>query len=302
NSVNPLTGETFVQDGNDSWDAFTPRAGITYRFDQGIAYFTYSEGFRSGGFNGRSTDAFSLGPYEPEEVKSYEFGFKTQWADNRIQLNATGFITDYQDKQEDVVFSDPVAVTVTVVQNAASASINGAEFEFVAIPVDGLTLSGSVGYLDASYDDWTVPGLDNNPVDKSDFLLRRAPEWTFALNGLYEYQLANGDFLVFTANYSWRDDYSIVANSVNTQPGQPGFNPSYGLLDLSVNYETERWRVSAFGKNVTGADYFLHTLDVGANYNAVSATDPTPVYLPGLWTFGTINAPATWGLEFDVKF
>ena len=62
------------------------------------------------------------------------------------------------------------------------------------------------------------------------------------------------------------------------------------------------WRVSLFGKNLTEEDYFLHVLDVGANVVATSATNETPVYVPGLWTFGTINNDAIWGLEVDYKF
>lgn len=300
--VDPLSGATVAQDGKESWTSFTPRVGVTYNFEQGMVYASYSEGFRSGGFNGRSTAANNLGPYEPEEVETIELGFKTQWLDNRLQVNGTIFTTDYQDKQEDVVFPDPVAVTVTLVQNAASASIDGAELEVVAVPADGFTLSASVGLLDSEYDDYLIRDIAGNALDQSDFDLRRAPELTFSLNGLYERQLSNGNFLVFSANYMWRDDYWVIARTNNSQPGRPGFNSSFGLLDVSISYETPSWRVSLFGKNLTDEDYFLHVLDVSANEVAASATDPTPVYVPGLWTFGTINAPRTWGLEVDFKF
>lgn len=302
NIIDPATGQPRAQTGEESWDAFNPRVSLTYQFEQGIAFVSYSEGFRSGGFNGRSTSAETLGPYEPEEVETIEIGAKTQWLDNRLQLNATFFTTDYADKQEDVVFPDPMGVTLTIVQNAAEASIDGFEAEVVAIPTDGLTLSGSIGILDASFDEWLIRDLNGNLLDQSDFELRRAPDLTFGLNALYEHELSNGNFIVFSGNYSWRDDYWVTARTNNTQPGRPGFNESYGLLDMSISYETENWRVSLFGKNLTDDDYFLHVLDVSANEFATSATDPTPVFVPGLWTFGTINAPRRWGVEFDYKF
>ncbi len=308
NGTNPITGAQVPRTGVESWDAVTPRVALTYRFNQGIVYGAYTEGFRSGGFNGRAATAFSLGPYDPEDVQTFEIGAKTQWADDRVQLNATFFTTDYEDKQEDVVFPDPVAITETVVQNASGASIDGVELELIAVPTEGLTLTASAGFLDAGYDNYLIPDpFQSTPtnfvfIDQSGFDLRRAPERTFALNGLYERPLANGAFLVFSANYLWRDDYWIIARTNNTQPGTPGFNPSYGLLDASISYETERWRLSLFGKNLTEDDYFLHTLDVAANVLAASPTDSSPVYLPGLWTFGTINAPRTWGVEVDFKF
>lgn len=298
--VDPVTGAVVAQDGNEKWNKFTPRVALTYAFEgesaNGIVFASYSEGFRSGGFNGRSTDGFSLGPYDPEKVESYELGFKTQWLDNRLRFNLTGFMTDYNNKQEDVVFPDPQQVTVTVVENAASASIDGIEAELTVVPTEGLTIGANLGYLDASYGDYTVPGIDGSPIDKSGFALRRAPKWTMAINALYEHALDNGDFLVFTANYAWKDDYFIIANTV--QPGtdpNPGLVKSYGLLDASINYESDKWRVSLFGKNLTNEDYFMHVLDVGTNYGAGGP-------ISGLWTFGTINPPRTWGLELGLNF
>ena len=306
--TDPITGVQVPRTGRQSWTEVTPRVALSYRFDQAMVYASYTEGFRSGGFNGRSTTAFTLGPYEPESVESFELGARSQWLDNRLQINATAFFTDYQEKQEDVVFPDPVAVTQTIVQNAADATINGLELELVAIPADGLTLTASYGYMDASYDAWNVADpFDSTAtniinVDQSSFELRRAPDNTLSLGVLYEHTLANNNFLVFKADYLRRDDYWVIARTNNTQPGSPGRNDAYGILDASISYETENWRLSLFGKNLTNDDYFLHALDVGANVVATSATDSTPVYVPGLWTFGTINADRTWGIELDHKF
>ena len=60
-------------------------------------------------------------------------------------------------------------------------------------------------------------------------------------------------------------------------------------------------KISVFGKNITNTDYFQHVLDVGTSFGA-TPTDSTPVAQPGLWTFGTINAPATYGVELQLKF
>ncbi|MFZ8983936.1 MAG: TonB-dependent receptor domain-containing protein, partial [Steroidobacteraceae bacterium] len=174
---------------------------------------------------------------------------------------------------------------------------------------DGLTLNASQGLLDAKYDRWIVPGFCNNTtvpcpngfVDKSSLDLRRAPEVTMQFGATYEMALGNG-YLVLNSTYNWRDDYWVIGNSSNTQPGNPGFNPSYGILDASVSYETDHWRVSLYGKNLADEHYWLHVLDVGGAYVPASVGDTTPRYLPGLWTFGTISPPRTFGLEVDFKF
>jgi iron complex outermembrane receptor protein len=269
--------------------------------DAKLAYLTYSEGFRSGGFNGRAADAGTLGPYQPESVESFELGFKSQWLDNRFRMNLTAFSTDYLDKQEDVVFPDPALGTVTLVQNAASATIRGAEIELLAIPTDGLTLGLNVGLLDAKYDEWLVPGLTGGIVDKSGFELRRAPEFTAAFNVQYEQALGNDSFLVYGLNYSYKDDYYIIANTVQRpQALDSGLVDGFGLLDASISYETDAWSVSLWAKNLTDEAYFTHVLDAGTNYAAGPNNSAVPV--AGLWTFGTINPPRTYGVEFRFNF
>jgi iron complex outermembrane receptor protein len=282
---------------------------LSYALDFGLAYVTYSQGFRSGGFNGRAGDADDVGPYRPEDVESWEVGFKADLMDERLRLNVAAFMIDYMDKQEDVVFPGGPNGTVTIVENASSASINGFEVEATAIVAEGFTLSLSLGLLDASYDEWLVPDTFNpgRVIDKSNFELRRAPEVTASIRALYEYELARGDFLVFSANYSWRDDYHLNANTVtynDVTPGmqQFGMNESFGTLDLSINYEAEQWVLSLFGKNVLDERYYQNVFDVGTNYTTNSATDRTPVPIPGLWTFGSLNQPATWGAEVRYKF
>lgn len=300
--VDPVTGQTRTADGEATFSKFTPRVNLTYKFDDSkLIYATYSKGYRSGGFNGRASGPVTLGPYDPEEVETIEVGTKTQWLDNRLRFNAAAFTTDYTDKQEDVVFPDPIAVTVTLVQNASAATIRGAELELLGIPTEGLTLGLNVGILDASYDNWRVPGIAGGIVDKSGFKLRRAPDLTAALNVRYEQPLANGAFLVYGLNYSWKDDYYIIANTVQRpQARDSGLVEAYGLLDASISYEAENWSLSLWGKNLTEEDYFLHVLDVGTNYAA--GPNNTPVPVAGLWTFGTISPPRTYGVEFRFKF
>ena len=199
--------------GSQSWSDFTPKVGLTYNISNGILYASYTEGFRSGGYNGRASAPQNAGPYEPENVESIEFGFKTSWLDNSLQFNGTFFTTDYEQKQEDVVLPDPVAVTLTLVQNAAGASMEGAEFELVWMPTAGLTLNAALGYLDASYDEYTVLGPALNTVDKSDFDLRRAPELNYSVGANWEFQVGQDAFLIANVNYRWLDNYQIQSNS-----------------------------------------------------------------------------------------
>jgi len=296
-------------DGTASWTRFTPRIGLSWQRDDLLLYGNYSEGFRSGGFNGRGASPASFGPYEPETVSNWEFGIKSEWLDNSLQINLAAFFMKYRDKQEDVVFPDPIAGTVTIVQNAASATINGFEAEVKAVPTAGLTVGFNFGYLDARYDGWDDLGtiLDGpsagqlGPIDKSGFLLRRAPRFSGEVNLAYEHDLGEGRSLLFNADYNFKSRYSIVANTVTINDPNPGIVPDYGLLNGSIGFKTERFRISAFGRNITNENYFMHVLDVGTTFGRTAAsTAPIPTF--GLWTFGTINPPATYGIEVQFRF
>ncbi len=300
--------------GRETWKKFTPKIGLSYDFGDALIYGSYSEGFRSGGFNGRGNNILTLGPYNPETVENWEVGFKSEWLDNRLIVNGAIFHTKYKDKQEDVVFPDPRGATVTIVQNAAAATLTGFELETRIMPTDGLTFGLAIGHLNASYDEW----LDQAPllsgpdagqlavIDKSDFELRRAPSWTAQADVNYEYVLGNGDSLIFGADYSLKDDYYVVANTVNTHTNlvggiNPGLIDSFGLLNGSVSYKSENFKLSIFGRNLTGADYFQHVLDVGTTFGVnPGSTEPVPTF--ALWSFGTINAPTTYGAELTFEF
>ncbi len=296
-------------DGTQSWTKFTPRVGLSYQMEDLLLFASYAEGFRSGGFNGRGSSPASFGPYDPEGVANWEFGMKSEWLDNRLQINLSAFFMKYSDKQEDVVFPDPIAGTVTIVQNAANATINGFEAEVRAMPVDGLTLGFNFGYLDAKYDAWADIGpiLDGpnagtlGPIDKSGFDLRRAPQFTGEVNLAYEHDLGREMALLFNVDYNFKSSYTIVANTVSINDPNPGIVPDIGLLNGAVTFKTERFKISAFGRNILNENYFMHVLDVGTTFGRTAAS-PAPVPTFGLWSFGTINPPATYGVEVQFRF
>ena len=301
---------------------FSPRVALSYQFEDGaLLYASYTEGFRSGGFNGRSTNAYDHGPYDPEEVSSIEVGYKTVLLDQRMSLNVAAFFTTYDDKQEEVVF--PAlggAGTVTIVENVEEAQINGLEVEMSFIATEGLTLNASFGYLDASFEDYQIPFLSGSctvfdpctqvgVIDKSHFELRRAPETNFNIGALYEVEMGAGNFLIGKINYRWRDEYHTTTNNA-----AEGFVKSFGMLDASIHFEFgDSWRLSLYGKNLTDEDYLLHALDPGTSFvpastlpagvapSGYTGNQAVRVY-PGTWSFGTVNPPRNFGLEVQYSF
>ena len=78
-----------------------PHFNVAYQVRRDVlAYATYSEGYKSGGFTQRIFPAQVLVPdFDPEFVKVVELGLKSELFDRRLRLNAAAFHTDYDDMQ-----------------------------------------------------------------------------------------------------------------------------------------------------------------------------------------------------------
>jgi iron complex outermembrane receptor protein len=298
---------------SESWNDFGPKAGIRYQFMPDLmTYFTYTRGFKSGGFNGRCAQALTCEKsFDPEEVDGFEAGLKADFLDNRLRTNLALFWNEYDDLQRTVIIPLPGAVNAneTVTENAASATIRGVELEVSALPVEGLQIDVGVGYLDAEYDEFcadldgpepgiTVPvsecgavisvgDLDGDGVedflveqDLSNLSLQRAPEWNLTTNLTYEFPVANGGNIVLNGRYSYVDE--LFTDQLELSP-----RGSVNLVDASISYvDSEgRYRLSLFGLNLTD-EVYVSARNLAAN----------------LWTTRFVNAPRRWGVELSFDF
>jgi iron complex outermembrane receptor protein len=170
----PDENVTLDDDGRKIYDAWTPMASIAFRAPESVledfhqehmmAYFSYSRGFRGGGFNGVvnpfTTEGDTIEKFKPEYLDSFEIGLKTVGFDRRLTTSLALFYGDYSDIQVNStrVVGDPNSATdrriQRITQNAAEATIGGVEFEMLALPFHDLQVAGSIGYLETEYDDF----------------------------------------------------------------------------------------------------------------------------------------------------
>ncbi|MBX5462486.1 MAG: TonB-dependent receptor, partial [Steroidobacteraceae bacterium] len=132
----------------------TPMLSLSYQFSDSLnSYVSWQRGFRGGGFNPRPATAAQVTSFNPEDIDSYEIGMKSEWFDRRVRLNVAAFYVDYTDLQLPSVFVDSNGAVTFPPLNAGRAHMDGVEVEFLANPVGGLQLDGSLGYLGFQYDD-----------------------------------------------------------------------------------------------------------------------------------------------------
>jgi iron complex outermembrane receptor protein len=263
-----------------SFSNVSPRLGFDFRVtDDLLAYISYSEGFKSGGFDMRGNalaNPDTRNGYDAETADNYEIGMKSTWLDGTLQLNLTGFYTPYRDVQittQEFVVVNGIPTNVTAVLNAGKAVNKGVELESIWQPVSALTLVLNVGWLDAQFDVFDqgcnpavpAPGLPLcNPQTNTRNIASlnepiNAPDWTSFFGATYRWELGVGD-LAAHLGYQYRSK-TKVANTTLSITDQD----AYDILDLGVSYTTanQAWRFALEGKNVLDEEYRVAGYDFG---------------------------------------
>lgn len=249
--------------GDNDYDNFSPSIVLSYNLlDDVNVYAKYVEGYKTGGFNIRasSIQRFNEG-FDSEDLKSYEIGVKSRWLNGRLQANLAAFTADYDDVQVSTL-SDPTNPSTSDILNAGKASIEGFEFDVLAVLTRNISLGVSYGYVDPDYDEIRTANGDDIA-----YLFRfvHVPRHSYAIDLNYEIEgLGIGD-LRANISYSWQDKQ--VSDTSRNFGRRYGIE-SYGLLSGRVAYggmdvlggELE---VAMWGKNLTDRKYLLVHLNPG---------------------------------------
>ena len=222
--------------------AVTGRAGIDYiPTDNILLYLSYSRGYRAGAFNAQFLFSYAdFTSVKPENLDSVEVGWKTQWLDNRIQLN--GAIFHYQYKNQQIIDVRPDGQQPLI--NLGKSRIEGGELEFAARPAEELTLHLGLGFLDAKVQEGALAG---GAVNVSGKTLPNAPKVSGTLAG-------DWDFVKWTtlgmtahvdASYSSRQYFELQNENRISQLPYALVNARLMLHSASDN----RWEIAAWGRN-----------------------------------------------------
>ncbi len=293
--------------GSETFDDFNPRASISWQptRDHNV-YFTYSQGFKGGGFDPRGQtsaapdldgdgdvdfdDQFEFLRFEPETVDSFELGYKASLLDNRLNIAIAGFLSQYDDVQipgSVGVDTDGDGINDTftgITSNAASADVNGFEFEGNALvgkdflgQGSRFTINWSLGYLDAEFNEF-IDAFGNDVADQRVF--QNTPDITGHMGFNLGVPAADG-VVDFIGLVSFRSDASQF-ETPNAFLDQDGFE----LVDFSIVYTDDQDRFSVGGhvKNLFDVEYIV------AGYNFVAGgTPPGTPFVPTLGLEGTLT-------------
>jgi iron complex outermembrane recepter protein len=233
----------------------TASASLQYRFNERVmTYVSWSEGFKSGGFNQR----YNAAPpgnapisFDDETAESFELGLKTNPTDS-LRVNAAVFSSDYDDIQMTYRLG-----VVPLLFNAGAASIDGGEIEIVFAPMSDLQLDASVGYLDAKFDSITPPPPFGPVVPTATATLASrlpfTPEWQGHVGLSYSFHPRETWLLTPRIDVSYTDEQFFDAGN-SPEIAQ---DDAVTLVSASLALQTldEKWRFVLSANNLTDELY-----------------------------------------------
>jgi iron complex outermembrane receptor protein len=303
-----------------SWDRFNPMVTLAYDISNAVhAYAKYSTGYRAGGASSRTANYQT---FNPEDVKSYEIGLKSDFWEHKGRLNLAAYIMDRKGSQVDLSTIQPTATgnfNNLVTFNAPGITkIRGIEAELTLKPVQGLTLNASYAYtytdipaVPVTYKEFTAAGVatGNSTTVNQKFYIVFTPR--NAASGSIDYDLpAFGDaWLRFHIDGNYSQSTQSFDQFATHNDSSFLVNSRVSLADISLGDGGRKLTVGMWVRNLF--DYaYVYRRDPSNSLPAVQATAASGVpniLVVGnvggvLGDYGNFNAPRSWGVDATVKF
>lgn len=244
--------------------------------DNGLGYLSFSQGYKSGGFNTSGTLDADLRLFEPETLWNFEVGYKAKILQERGEIRLALFHMARADVQIATsivrVRADGSSEFIEFTGNAASGINQGLEAEIDLTFSERLLVSAGLGLLKTEYRDY-VDAAGNNLDGREQ---AHAPGYQAYLTGRYEISERWFASLALEAKdgYYFSDSHSAEADS-------------YALVNAAIGYRVGRYSARLWGRNLTDADYPVRGFYFG--------NDPRNGYTDTTWT--QLGAPRQVGLS-----
>ena len=280
------------------YHGFRSSANLTWHINPNLmVYYTFSQGFRPGGFNRGSGEVAKNASgvwqfakpidYAPDTLINNEVGWKGVFLHHRLLLNGSVYYMNWKNAQ--LIFFDPTALGNTAfATNGPDYTINGAELQIEARLGDGFTLDGS-GTFNHAYQTNSPclttnnPALPNygqcitevnglpfsNPFGGEGSVPAFSPRGEGSLRLRYDRMIGQYDlYVMIGANYvggMWSEPSTYPgANSPQCYPEPTGtrcryYQPAYHTFFGGLGISKDNWHVDLNGTNLNNSDASVFT-------------------------------------------
>lgn len=227
--------------------------------DSSLIYLSASKGFKGSALDIRPV--YALVPVgnvlssleetrlEPESLDAWEIGYKSNFLDNHIQLDAAAFFYSYENLQQFVT-----ARGIPTLDNALESEISGFDANIKYGGDSGFYLQAGVSLLDTEVTD---------AGDGANFFagaeLANSPGFSFNLLASQEFTFDNGNALTLTTNVAHTgEQVKVTATNGNNRVVDQLTVDDYTLLNANLSYyfgAEQQYNLSAWGKNLTNEHF-----------------------------------------------
>lgn len=260
-----------VFDYDESITQSAPTGNISLKYQASrdfMVYGTLSRGYKSGGLSmtrdaagqqlffagptGCPADAVAMGPFlcmgtkksatfDKETADHMEVGFKSDWMNRKLRLNGAVWDTHFKGLQMQTLRPDGSFAVV----NAGGARSTGVEADLTAQVADGVTLTASLQYADARFDDGLPAITPGNPALGGQ-RLPFSSKWTSGLGLAWAKPIADGMRFVGAANVNYRSEYFNAG-----EPNPAHVQKGYSTVGVRAGVATDRWEAALWCRNCT---------------------------------------------------
>jgi iron complex outermembrane receptor protein len=272
---------------NDSWNDTSPRVVLDYKpLPDLMIYASVTRGYEAGGYNALEPGA----KYEPETVRNYEFGVKSELLDHRLLLNASVYYYLYSNLQSLNLVSNGNGSLPAYEVTISDQHAKGVDFEARWQATSALRLNFVAAYIDDTYKDYTAPdGTDLSGQATGE------PLWSLAGGIDYLWHDVAGGNLDLVLQDAYRG--ATRCNADSAVQGSCLTIPSFRIGTAENRTDARIGWVSQGHVPVSVALYVNNLFDkqYATGVQTISATTlGTP--------FSNITAPRFYGVELGVHF
>ncbi|HUL18088.1 MAG TPA: TonB-dependent receptor, partial [Steroidobacteraceae bacterium] len=272
---------------NNSWNDTSPRVVLDYKPRPDVMYYaSFAQGYQAGGYNALEPGA----TYQPEKVKNYEVGVKSELLDRRLLVNASVYYFIYSNLQNLNLVPDSNGALPQYEVTVSDQHATGVDFETRWQATDAFSLKLIGTYIDLTYKDYVAP-------DGTDLSGQAVGQPLWALAGGFDYlwrDLLGGD-LDLTVQNAFQGAARCNADSVAT-----GGCFANGAFRVGTTQDRTDVRVAWTSRSVHPVTVALYANNLFDNQYA------TGIQTISASTLGTpftnITPPRFWGAELGVHF
>ncbi len=240
---------------------FIPKVSVSYEYEPLTPYFTFSKGYKAGGYN---TQMFSdvlqqrimgymgisqqytldqMVGYQPERSFNYELGLRSSLFSGKLNAEAVAFLIDCRNQQLTVF--PPGNGTGRIMTNAGRTRSAGVELTVNYLPTEDITLRASWGMTKAKFRHY-IDGKNNYRGKTVPY----APGNTFFAQASWRMTELTFKGITPSVTADVRGAGRIYWNESNTLS-----QPFYALPSVSAELRATHWSLQLWCRNFTATRY-----------------------------------------------